>query len=386
MKLVLTLLVVALLAFAVVPMVLADGDDIEIPGDVDVTDPDPTCYDPEIYVDHTARGWYPNDQTYYTANYYGTLQNGGKYGCGSAYDRYAVSERQNYVFEGETVDYYILVRDLNGKEDIDSAQLKVDNDLVGACAPVNSSDCDNEFIAAAFGVVSINTTTDQVYICKLIVPQLGGTWANGEKEVRVKVVDGALDNGCTPVEDVTEEADLTFFNPTLSLEITRGSSVNFGTVTPGSIATSNSIYLANVVPSADQQSGVVMDMYIASDDYFTDPSNGAAICPTGNGIKYDRFSYYATKGSINSGMNDNSWYGVGKSNSTGLCKTNQDEFTNLTSHSGNIGDMCRVINWAREGSFLTQGAEMSITFRLNVPNPCSGHFTNGQFYFVGKII
>jgi hypothetical protein len=386
MKKLLSLLVMALLALAIVPLVMADGDDVPIDGGVIVNPPEETCYDPTITIDHTARGWYPNDQTIYTADVYGFMDSGGKYDCGSDYDKFVVADRQNYVFAGETVDYYVLARDLNGKEDIASVQLIVDEGSesipVGACAPVDQADCNVIFSAAAFGVDSINNMTDQVYICKLIVPAKSGTWANGsEKEVRVQVTDGALDNGCAAVTSPTVEADLTFFNPTLSLEAT--GSVNFGTVNPGTIATSNSVYLKNK-GGDNEDSGVIMDVYIASDDYFTDQTNpGEALCPTGNGIRYDQFSYYATKGSVNSGYNNNANPGLGTSEG---CTARDDEFTELPSYSGNIGDMCRIINKLADSSLLTQGSEMSITFRLNVPDPCTGNFNNGQFHLAGRVV
>ena len=83
------------------------------------------------------------------------------------------------------------------------------------------------------------------------------------------------------------------------------------------------------------------------DDYFTDPANPVALCGAGNGIPYTAFSYYATKGSLNSGMNGAgySWFGLGEgSGDSSLCDADQDEFTQLPSHSGDIQDMCRIIN------------------------------------------
>jgi len=71
-----------------------------------------------------------------------------------------------------------------------------------------------------------------------------------------------------------------------------------------------------------------MDMYIASDDYFTS-SDPNAICPTGNGIRYDRFSYWATKGSLNSGINNGAYDGLSETS----CEAEDDEFTILPSHS-----------------------------------------------------
>ena len=390
MKKLLSSLVMAFLlvgVFASISLVIADGDDVGIGIGVITEQPTTTCYNSTIAMDNTARGWYPNDQTIYTSDIYGTPDAGGKYNCGVEYDRYANSVRQNYVFAGETVDYYVLVSDSNGVNDIDNVQITLDDGTaIGACAAINLSgqgvpSCGVAYDAAAFGK-AFDSATDKVYICKFIVPQSPPNWAKGEQEIRVQVTDGAnLNLGCTPTTVELDEADKLYLNPTLSLKA--DGMVQFGTVSPGTVATSNSIYLENE-NIGQENSGVVMDVYIASDDYFTDSTTpGTALCPTGNGIKYDRFSYYATKGSLNSGANDNQYYALGE---TDGCKANDDEFTTLPSHSGEISDMCRIINWQNGGSLLTQGAEMSIKFRLSVPNPCVGNFDTGQFHFVGRVV
>ena len=38
------------------------------------------------------------------------------------------------------------------------------------------------------------------------------------------------------------------------------------------------------------------------------------------------------------------------------------------------------------GNVLAPGAEMSLTFRLSLPEPCNGDFTDGQIYFWGEAI
>ena len=123
MKKLLSSLVMAFLlvgVFASISLVIADGDDVGIGIGVITEQPTTTCYNSTIAMDNTARGWYPNDQTIYTSDIYGTPDAGGKYNCGVEYDRYANSVRQNYVFAGETVDYYVLVSDSNGVNDIDN--------------------------------------------------------------------------------------------------------------------------------------------------------------------------------------------------------------------------------------------------------------------------
>ena len=406
MRKLLSIMALAFLVF-VMPVVLAE--EASIGGEVEVgVEPDGTCIPPEINIDHTARGWYPNDQTFYTADFesrygnneggYGVFDDGGKYGC-YGYDRYDAPLKQNYLFTSETLDYYVLVEDGNGVDDISTVQLTVDGVPVGVCAPVNLSDnnvCQNNGVnEAAFGIDSFNGTNMETYICRVIVQS---QWTD-ETFIGFKATDGDEPNTlCQPATVTSQETDLINFNPELALTLT-GGAINFGTVEPGSTTFSNTVYLGN---DAEDGSGVLMDMYIASDDYFTDPSNPLALCGAGNGIPYTAFSYYATKGSINSGTNgdSDSWYGLGDGNWNEACSANEDEFTELPSYSGDIQDMCRIINNAdaNTGSYqgdvaasataglLSQGAEMSLTFKLDVPTPCIGSFTDGSFRFVGRVV
>ncbi|MFH1053822.1 MAG: hypothetical protein V1740_05395 [Candidatus Woesearchaeota archaeon] len=349
-----------------------------------------SCSPPEIFVDPTARIWNPNDQTWYTTLIYGeNVTNAYNY-TGKE-----ISERQNYVFQGETLQYFVMVYDEDGADDIDDVNLKVDGAQVGACAQRSLS-----AIIGLVGVPYLNThlgldpalsgatfANYAFYACTLIV-QSASSW-NESMAVKVVAIDGetdACEGHATPVE--SRWSDWLDFNPTLELSFI-GGPVNFGTVEAGSTATSNTIYVSN---NAEAGSGVVMDMYIASDDYFTDPTTPGAICPVSNGIHYSQFSYYATKGSLNSGPNDNTFPALGEL--PPLCIANPDEYTNMTSHSGHIEDMCHIINWDDDGnsttpnsnSLLTQGAEMSVTFQLDVPDPCFGSFSDGQFHFVGRVV
>ena len=399
MKKLLSFLLVAMLAFSLMPLAFADGADTGVPGGVVIDQPEDVCSNATFYIDHTARGWRPNDQTYYTAEEYGALQEGGKYSCeieDADFSRYVLEERMNYVFEGENIDYYVVVRDEDGISEDDLVQLVADEEVVGACASVDpESQCENDLDSDAFGI-EYNSDTDQLFICSLIVPDNDynndgqvDTWADGEKESSIVVTDDESDVSCdiaVVLEDV--ETDLLFFNPDLSLTVVDAGQIDFGSVAPGGTATSNSIYLRN---SAEEDSGVIMDIYIASDDYFTDPDNPYAVCPTGNGIRYDRFSYYATKGALNSGANNALFEGLGAGDGEpdredDICEARGDEFTPLPSHSGHIEDMCRVINWRKGASLLTEGSEMSIRFRLDVPETCVGSFDQGQFHFKGRVV
>jgi len=359
--------------------------------DINVTLPPQTCYAPEIYIDSTARGWHPDSLNLDISEVYGSFEDGGKYNCtkdtstDDDFDRYILPERQNYIFDGERLFYFVLVRDRNGVGDINRTFTQVggNSNFERTCEPIYfNNTCYNPIDLASFGINNFNSTTDQTYVCR-VNPE-NSTSMKGKMNVSIYSLDY-----CNSTLVASSQTDYISFNPSATLELTN-SMIHFGNVYPGTIATSNSIYLRNK-GNNENSSGVIMDIYLASDDYFRDisSSNATAVCPTGNGLEYSQFSYYATKGSLNSGANDNTFSGLGRNVTriNGNCTARTDEFTPMVASSSSVvGDMCRVINWNRAGSFLTQGAEMSITFRLDVPSNCTGRFTNGNFHFIGKII
>ena len=177
------------------------------------------------------------------------------------------------------------------------------------------------------------------------------------------------------------------FNPTAALEFDAPmGGINFGTIEDGAIAISDSVYIRSITAPGEPDSGLVLDMYISSDAQF----NGAIGDTCGpsdlNYIPHTAFGYYATKGYSHSGENDNSFPGLGYT-PLDNCVADTDGYTNMTVETAsNVGNMCRIINSGKQDSLLTQGSEISLTFRLDVPTPCSGSFTDGGFYFVGEIV
>ncbi|MAG38200.1 hypothetical protein CMI45_02340 [Candidatus Pacearchaeota archaeon] len=371
MNRILSLSVMALLVFsviAIVPLVIAEGADVDGGVDVGVDSDD----EPVVCQDSTQRSWYPNDQTIKTAEIYasGPTPDTNDYGA-SFYD---VPARGSYVFAGETITYYVYAAHESGKENIEDVTLTKDGVGVGNCAVINdtvdpATDLD-EFSCNPADLDDLDSNDGDIYACVLVVQ---GGWS-GSAEISVEVVDEDGNVG------QLGSSDLLTMNPDLSVTLT--GSVSFGTVEEGDTVTSNSVFLNNV-----GSEGVVMDMYIGSDDYFTDPSGGTAVCAndngvTTNGIHFGQFSYYATKGSVDSGDNDGVFFGLG----TIDCIANSDEYTNLTSYSGDLDDDCRIINHLEEGSLLTQGQSMSLTFQLDVPDTCEGSFTDGKFHFTGRVV
>jgi len=376
-----TFLVIALLMVALVPMVLAEEAGTGGGVSVGVGNPNDA---PVVCTDHTARSWYPNDQTIYTARAYGNffVNRYGDQVC-------EVSERGNYVFAGETLTYYVLVQDLDGADDIQDVILQKDGVGIGACAPIDYSINRDKFNCNKLDW-NEDEDTMQLYKCKMVV-RSGSGWNNAVSDINVK----ATDRGTPALSGTSAWTDRLVMNPALQVSLNGG--ISFGTVEPGETAMSNSVYLKNV-----GSNGVVMDMYIASDDYFTDPNRPDAICGDANGIPYYKFSYYATKGSLNSGANNNQDNGLGvptgeiksgieimggaEGDNPYQCVSNPDEYTTLPSHSGEIWDMCRIINHRHDGSLLVQGQSMSLTFQLDVPEPCEGSFSEREFHFVGRVV
>tara|TARA_Y100000310_G_scaffold342743_2_gene447198 strand:+ start:689 stop:1786 length:1098 start_codon:yes stop_codon:yes gene_type:complete len=365
MKKILSLLMMALMVLSVTPMIVGEEGIVDGGIELDVGEVNEP---PEVCTDSTQRSWNPNDQTYYTAELYGTNDT-NDYGD----DYYDVSVRGNYVFTGETVTYYVIVEDENGEDDTDEVILQKDDSItvtgVGSCSEIENPPWANGDTLDQFdcGTIVYDDDTMNAYRCVLVVQD----WT-GVQDINVKATDD------DDASDTSTWSDRLTFNPPLSVTLTN--SIDFGNVEEDSTVTSSAVYLNNV-----GSDGVVMDMYIASDDYFTDPLNPTAICGIGNGIPYYAFSYYATKGSVDSGDNDNVFPGLGESR-WNRCEADDDEYTPLPSHSGEIDDMCRIVNHLEEGSFLTQGQSMSLTFQLDVPEPCEGSFTNGKFHFAGRVV
>lgn len=359
MKNILTVFVIASLMLAIAPaLVLADGTDVSGGVDVEVGN---ARNAPVVYTDHTQRSWYPNDQTVYTADLYGTPDTNL---YGDAY--YDVPARGDYAFAGETMTYYIIVEDEDGENNIDKVLLLKDGVGIGQCSELDvfADGATLSQYMTTTGALVYDDETMNTYRCRAVIQS---SWV-GDAEFSVKATD---EDGLFAE---STWSDLLALNPPLSITLT--GAVSFGSVKAGETVTSNTVYLNNVGTD-----GVVMDMYIASDDYFADPTNEDAICGDANGIPYTEFSYYATKGSVDSGDNNGAYNGLGTS-----CSADDDEYTELPSHSGEVEDMCRIINHAEQGSFLTQGQSMSLTFQLDVPEPCSGSFTDGEFHFVGRVI
>ena len=175
------------------------------------------------------------------------------------------------------------------------------------------------------------------------------------------------------------ESEYWFFNPEVQLDISGG--LVFDTGRPGTSIYSGSVTLGN---DADHQSGVLLDMFISGTDFY-DSSNSGAMCPTSNQFELERFSYYAVNGAYST--RDDAQIGR-TCDAEGYCKINygigiNDPFIFYNSHE--------IIQALPQGPYwvaniLAPGAEMTLEFRADIPEPCNGDFDQGDIYFWGQAI
>ncbi len=286
-------------------------------------------------------------------------------------------ERQNYyAFEGEKIMWNILVRDGNGIEDIASVNVvfSVDSPIGGmpmnntnalcTIAQVQPSDGDNvsSYDADVFDII-----TDRVYSCETVILDAENTF--GYAQVRATVEDN---RGATnPIlANESNKAEFVFVNPSIGLEISDADNgLSFGDLEPGETGYSQDIYLTIDVPS---QSGVILDVDMKGTD-FSDSSGNPAMCPTSNVLELSNFRYFAEK--------------AGSSAQPPLPTTANSPTADLEGYDIIGVDWSDVIAGSGdEASHLTYEDYLKITFKLDLPNPCFGDFTEGSFNFQGEAI
>lgn len=319
----------------------------------------------------------PSNQTYNTSIYFGANITNGHGDSGIL-----LPMRQNYFFTGEKITYYVVVMDGEGSSTINETHIYLKNttDIIdaGVCANVTDFSYTGDFTFFDYND-NLMPAYDPLYMRSFVCNITVQDWI-GEKWVYAGAIDAAGNAANSSM------IEYIYFNPSISIVV--DGTINFGSVAQGTTSISNTVYIKNVDLGYNiNGSGIVVDMYISSDDLFTDPFNPLSTCGNYSGFHHSFLSYYATKGSFNSGYNTNLYSGMGLSTNTS-CVADNSGFTPMpaTNSSNELSNMCRIINWDIDGSLLSQGSEMSLTFKADIPNPCSGTFINGQFYFIGEVI
>ncbi|MBI2632418.1 hypothetical protein HYW75_05420 [Candidatus Pacearchaeota archaeon] len=147
---------------------------------------------------------------------------------------------------------------------------------------------------------------------------------------------------------------------------------------------------------AEAGSGVLLDMFISGTDFYDSSSSGAR-CPTTNQLSLSAFRYFATSGAYSSTVD------IGRDDAPGRGDRNNDAegYTNIGYGTGfnNPDPFYYGFEILQAGStttgplagyylanVLTPGAEMALTFKLSLPEPCNGDFDTGSIFFWGEAI
>jgi len=299
-----------------------------------------------------------------------------------------VERIENYAFEGEQIKWKVLVWDKNGREKVQDVFVRLHQTVqqYGYIEANCRLDTESQSLRTLEGKIfegeeqiHWNSLTMQWYDCTFTVE----TPASMHGEYVVSAVATDL-NG---LEGEAAETELWFLNPIIALGVS--GSLNFGIVRPGATVISNTLKVTN---NAEQASGVLLDMFIAGTDFY-DPSHSGAMCPTSNVLRLIQnagtpqetgFRYYASIGAYNTCKNP----GVDSQ-----CYDTIPYYMDGAGAPAN-NNMARIIDGAKilggvypAGNVLSPGADMSLNFKLKLPEPCNGGpFTQGQLKIFGEAV
>ncbi len=315
---------------------------------------------------------------------------------------YELIERsQNYAFEGEKIEWKVLVMDKNKIEEITDVVATI-GDVQGA-----GNDIEVECVRLPYGhhiLDSCNARIDEeeldefdyqimsYYECTLTVETPDSMY--GEYWITVEAMDA------TGQSATMDENEYWFLNPTIALSV--DGTVDFGIVRPGTISYSDTILIGN---DADAGSGVLLDTFISGTDFYDPDSTGARcvitnrlklgnnyvasgaddygnVCSIGFGDTDDHLCYYATNGAYGTQADprrDDEGYApivYGDSFTTDFYN---DAEIIWDGGGGFLGPYS-------PGNVLAPGTEIALTFKLGLPEPCVGDFTDGDIYFWGEAV
>jgi hypothetical protein len=326
-----------------------------------------------------------------------------------------VERMQNYAFEGEQITWNVLVMDKNKIEEVRDVvatlgraqgtgnSVEVECGRTSAPSTIPAA-CNARILEQDLTGTDFKPDTQAFYQCILTVESSNSMYGDFFITVEVMADDG---------EATIDENEFWFLNPTVALTV-EGSLV-FDEVRPGTLAYSDSVKVGN---DADLGSGVLLDMFISGTDFY-DPSSSGAKCPVSNRLKLS--DSRRSRAGLGSGTASNTWHmspnGKCQAGSSGLKMDNADHlcyyaagggYTSAAapnadsegyrplvysdSFSGDFYNDAEIIfngNFPGGYSFgnvLAPGSELAITFKLGLPEPCFGDFSDGRIFFWGEAI
>ncbi|MFH0978916.1 MAG: hypothetical protein V1837_06480 [Candidatus Woesearchaeota archaeon] len=287
---------------------------------------------------------------------------------------------ENYAFEGEQIQWRVLVMDKNGIEKIKDVYMTIGSSqgsgneieancqLDEVCSGTVEEACNARILEEHITIC--NPEMMAYYTCTFTVEtpvsMHGQYWVTVEAED----LDGLFGD--------MDENEFWFLNPEIALSIEGG--IDFGTVRPGALSYSDTLLVGN---AAEESSGVLLDMYVAGTDFY-DPSSSGAKCPDTNQLALTNFAYFATNGAYSTqdtGCDDAEGY-VGIEYGNRIDQAYEiigcEQFENVPVAAG--------LEEYTPGNVLSPGAEIAMTFRLDLPEPCNGDFSEGSIWFWGEAV
>ncbi len=279
----------------------------------------------------------------------------------------------NYAFEGEQITWKVLVMDKNGIDKVADVYGTVNEEMEVNCDRLawnpdhTLQSCNARILEEQ--ITEFDSDLMAYYLCTLTVETPESMY--GPADITVEAVD--LD-GLTGTMAETEHW---FLNPAINLVV--DGEISFDEVRPGTSSYSTRVLVGN---DADDDSGVLLDMFISGTDFYDSSSSGAK-CGTSNVLELENFAYYATSGAYSTHKDSRKdaegyvpiKYGIGFNDPNPFY--NQNEIIQSTT-------LINGVYYA--GNVLSPGSEMSLIFRLNLPEPCNGDFDTGSIYFWGEAI
>ena len=298
-----------------------------------------------------------------------------------------VERINNYAFEGERISWNVLVMDKNKiDQNIDVYATIGDvqgegNDIEVNCKRVSSGNISS--CNARIGeekITKLNSDTMSFFQCTLTVETPESMY--GEYWMTIEAQDGEGNMG------TMDENEYWFLNPTVALSI--DGDLTFDDVRPGTAAYSDTLLIGN---DADDSSGVMLDMFISGTDFYDSSSSGARCSDDTNKLSLSAFRYYVTNGAYNSKMDLGTGRGANTKDAEGYLGIGYSAGPGDMAHFDSTYYNSHEILQAQQvgGSYYTAnvlapGAEMALTFKLSLPEPCVGDFDTGQIYFWGEAI
>jgi len=379
MKKLFSILAMALLVLSVIPAVFATSIGTGIGVDIVTED-----FAPLVWMcDHRV-----------------VLDDAVQWGRVSKDDQGMLERGNNYAFEGEQIGWKVLVMDKNGVEKIEDVFATIGdvqgegNDIEVNCQESNYEkilDSCNARIGEEY-IDRFDDDTMQYYWCTLTVETQESMY--GEYWITVEALD--LDG----LSGTMDENEYWFLNPNIALTI--DGDLVFEDVRPGTDSYSDTLLVGN---DADDGSGVLLDMFISGTDFY-DSSSSGAMCPTTNQLELDNFRYFATSGAYSTATDAETDSSDPKPINEGIYDVstdrNRDSEGYVNIQHGDHFD--RSMYYEAEimqsgfqtegpgpagyyrGNTLAPGAEMALTFKLDLPEPCNGDFDTGSIYFWGEAI